>query len=186
LRSFTHRALADQHLASRADIDVPLVVIGEVLARERPIGSLGLVEHRHVGFDASGRSDRRRAGGRRRRCHGCNRCPLRARAGTSSISMSTTASGRSSENLSWGAPCSFGNWRWGAASRRARRIRSLRQARWQAGSSGPLSPEWPTTCEGGGCLISRPPEEGKPTHAIARQWASLSGGQWPIEETPDA
>jgi hypothetical protein len=45
------RALADQNLAGRADIDVPLVIIGEVLARERPIGSFGLVEHRHVGFD---------------------------------------------------------------------------------------------------------------------------------------
>jgi hypothetical protein len=37
------RALAGQHFAGRTDIDVPSVVVGEVLARERPIGSFGLV-----------------------------------------------------------------------------------------------------------------------------------------------
>jgi hypothetical protein len=33
------RALAGQYLAARADPDVPLVVVGEVLTRERPIGN---------------------------------------------------------------------------------------------------------------------------------------------------
>jgi hypothetical protein len=38
------RALAGQDLAARADIDVPLVVVDEVRARERPIGSFGLID----------------------------------------------------------------------------------------------------------------------------------------------
>jgi hypothetical protein len=44
------RALAGQYLAARADIDVPLVVIGEVRARKNPIGSFGLVEQGHGGL----------------------------------------------------------------------------------------------------------------------------------------
>jgi hypothetical protein len=40
-----------QHLARRADIDVPLVVIGEVLPRERAVSARGFVEHRDMRLD---------------------------------------------------------------------------------------------------------------------------------------
>jgi hypothetical protein len=40
------------------------------------------------------------------------------------------------------------------------------------------------TREGAGYLISRPPQEGKATCALARTVGLLSGGRGPVEETP--
>jgi hypothetical protein len=37
-----------QHLASRADVNVALLIVGEVFPRERSIGASRLVEHRNV------------------------------------------------------------------------------------------------------------------------------------------
>src|SRR4029453_16694800 len=45
-------ALAGEHLAAGAEVDIALMVVGEVVAREGPIGSERICRTRTQGFDA--------------------------------------------------------------------------------------------------------------------------------------